>query len=514
MYKILKNFIDINKYCLQRLSLPTSNIDSGTNFYLENTIENPLKINLKASESVQGENPSPSNPQEIHTVKGDNEIVIINKNLFDKNNANIINCAVNALPIQMSANAKSIYIKIIGGKTYTISKIASTRLRAETTIQTPAVGVSVSDYQENDSGTSLTIQTSASAKYLLVYYYLSGTDTLTEQQILDSMQIEEGTTPTPYIEHQEQNYPINLGVENLFENVVYKNNYFIGSNGGEVSNDSACIWKKIKVKPNTTYTLSYESNDYTFGQRIAEYNTSDVFIQRNITYLSSYTFTTSNTTEYINISGLKTDGNIQIEEGTVAHSYSPYGQTPIELCKIGDYQDLIFKNTLESEYYDSTLELNKWYKLDKIGKVVLDGSEDWSTPNNISYSVAKSIISNVNIPGGNLTNYLVNSFIIVKNLESSFVGSCWSGTSYINFNYDGTNSNLNDFKEWLSTHNLIVYYVLATPTNTLLSDTLQTELNDLEENAKTYHGITNINQVNSDNSFILDIEYITQNLEV
>jgi hypothetical protein len=34
---------------------------------------------------------------------------------------------------------------------------------------------------------------------------------------------------------------------------------------------------------------------------------------------------------------------LQIEEGPTANKYVPYGTTPIKLCKIGTYQDRIYK---------------------------------------------------------------------------------------------------------------------------------------------------------------------------
>lgn len=119
------------------------------------------------------------------------------KNLFDKDNANTINCNMSQTVVGVSANAKCLYISCEANKTYTISKSQiSSRFKAGTTATTPADTVPVIDYVSNDGGTSITITTSANAKYLCVYYYLNGTDTLTEQEILDSIQIEEGSTKT------------------------------------------------------------------------------------------------------------------------------------------------------------------------------------------------------------------------------------------------------------------------------------------------------------------------------
>lgn len=122
------------------------------------------------------------------------------RNLFDKNNANILNnCVTGSAPaLETADGCKTLYISCESSTTYTVSKIASTRFIVVTTDTLPAVGVPTSVRNIDLTGTHITITTGASAKYICVFYYYSGTDTLTEQQILDTIQIEEGSTATPY----------------------------------------------------------------------------------------------------------------------------------------------------------------------------------------------------------------------------------------------------------------------------------------------------------------------------
>lgn len=124
----------------------------------------------------------------------------IGKNLFDKNNANILNVSFSedGKKLNSSNNGKTLWIPCKSNTTYTISKISSTRFRLLTTSETPDVNVVGVDYVYKTTETSATITTSTGIKYLCVYYYLNGTDTLTEQEILDSIQIEEGSTATNY----------------------------------------------------------------------------------------------------------------------------------------------------------------------------------------------------------------------------------------------------------------------------------------------------------------------------
>ena len=61
---------------------------------------------------------------------------------------------------------------------------------------------------------------------------------------------------------------------------------------------------------------------------------------------------------------------------------------------------------------------------------------------------------------------------------------------------------------WLSTHNTIVYYVLATPTNEEITDTtLIGQLNAIE-NAVSYDTQTNIVQENYSEPFIINAECV------
>ena len=72
----------------------------------------------------------------------------------------------------------------------------------------------------------------------------------------------------------------------------------------------------------------------------------------------------------------------------------------------------------------------------------------------------------------------------------------------INFSAKGTTT-LAQFKAWLSTHNTIVYYPLATPTYTLLNDTLQEQLENIYNWVLSYKDQTNISQVNNDLPFVI-----------
>lgn len=124
------------------------------------------------------------------------------KNLFDKDNANILNASItmsnDIYTTSPSSNGKSLYISIKPNTAYTISKIESKRFWVGTSSDTPTTYSALLNGIFNNSATSITITSPSNANYLVVYYFLNGTDTLTEQQIRDSIMINEGDTALPY----------------------------------------------------------------------------------------------------------------------------------------------------------------------------------------------------------------------------------------------------------------------------------------------------------------------------
>lgn len=104
--------------------------------------------------------------------------------------------------IATNANGAIVYAPCVAGKTYTVSKTAGKRFIVGTTASLPVIGVAVSDIVSN--GTASFIRTTASngAQYIIAFVWLSTADTgITLEQMLASVQIEEGSTPTDYVPH-------------------------------------------------------------------------------------------------------------------------------------------------------------------------------------------------------------------------------------------------------------------------------------------------------------------------
>ena len=202
----------------------------------------------------------------------------------------------------------------------------------------------------------------------------------------------------------------------------------------------------------------------------------------------------------------------QIENGSIATTYEPYHNKDyeidlgdIELCKIGDYKDIIFKNNQLSEYYDSTLDEDSWYIKKSIGKVVLDGSESWTTIQAYGKNYYAVTISDILVSdsGNNdallFSNYYIGykSNELVSNTTKDY-GICRRNNQTQVLVRDKDTNTLEVLKTWLSTHNTEIIYPLATPTYEKITNaTLITQLEAIETETGT-----NIFEVSNENNVL------------
>jgi hypothetical protein len=195
---------------------------------------------------------------------------------------------------------------------------------------------------------------------------------------------------------------------------------------------------------------------------------------------------------------------IQLEKGSKANSYTPYGTTPIELCKIGDYQDYIYKDN------------DKWYLHKEIGhyngKITYASSPYNSTYLRTGGSFEGNRVLSTN-PKGYVNYYSVESSGSVNVVKEN--GKCMlRQSSFENINnlyFWNTNITSNETaKTYMDNTIFDIYYQLATPTDTEITNSEL--INQLEAlyNAKSISGQTNITQNNTDSPFLLTVKAIKQ----
>ena len=167
---------------------------------------------------------------------------------------------------------------------------------------------------------------------------------ITNQIVVDNEKYTDTLNVSPYIDSRSR---VNvLHSKNLFD----YNNYTINntSNGtftivndtlnfnNNTGNAYVITFKKIKVKPNTKYTLNGIPNDPNNNNLIYikfEYDSSGTQVKQNYPQaLNTNTFTTTSTTQYIELrlttQNLNTQGNYSfkamLNEGDTALDYEPY----------------------------------------------------------------------------------------------------------------------------------------------------------------------------------------------
>jgi hypothetical protein len=434
-----------------------------------------------------GASPSPDYPSEVESC-GDNV------NLFDKNNANILNTSTGGAGLgAQNSSLKTLYIPITGGKTYTVSKISSTRFGIITTSSVPTYNVSKIDTVTilDLTATKATIVTTSSAKYLCVYYYNSGSDTLSEETIRNSIKIEPGSVATPYSEYGQGNINVEICNKNLFVKDKALAGYFLTTTGDLTVND---YWKYIIIRGKKSQNYRVEgitSPNDSIGAVELDKNKS--FIKSLITYKNG-TFTTDEDCEYIGISCRNDEiETFQLHEGTTyndyiegkSQTYTIPTQQPFR--KIGDYKDeFILKN-------------NKWYERHYINRYAVTGKENWimqttwsDVGNNTNAFYWTHQLTNFKRTDNNISSHFKLLLSIASTDEIGF-----SMTTNLIIRVSKNITNVDDLKTFLSEQYnagtpLYVDYVLETPIEIECTEEQSEVLWDIYYNAKTYDKVTHI----------------------
>ena len=252
-------------------------------------------------------------------------------------------------------------------------------------------------------------------------------------------------------------------------------------------NDDGTITCKGTATEQTTFYLTKNDLNFTLGDGYFLCNSPSTnqrlefvcTVDGNKRYLNSYgvaNFITANSTfefdfYYLYIAKGETVDNTfapMFAKGTIATGYEQHLETQItanlpEGEFIGKINDT-YKDTLKVEYNetDGQYHLNL-YK--NVGKIVLNGSENWGYYNNVLYTDRCSGYSNSNnTPYCNyykgISNVIGTAYVTVNNTI------CFNKDNKNNpriFVKDTRFTKGSDFKTWLSTHNTEVYYSLATP---------------------------------------------------
>ena len=328
----------------------------GTDLLLEN-VDDVKDIDYELNgDTIQDGTPTPTTPIEVKTVTGRQNIEVCQKNLFNKNTANILNANLSNSKINSSASERVVFIPCKPNTTYTFSiSLPSSYKRntIATTTEMPSYNMNIENAVYSATAPK-TYTTNANAKYIVWLFYSTSNPDYTEQQTKDSMMINEGNTALPYEEYKGKSYEINLG-KNLFDltNITMSRGTATLENGeinltwsGGFNLDlSNVVYNLVK---GTSYTISFKHKGNSLYLRNRQAGITNVIETNTDSDYTTYSKTLNNITAFEfrfvrkDTTGTAYIKDIQIEKSSTPTSYAPY-KTPIELCKIGTYQDFIKK---------------------------------------------------------------------------------------------------------------------------------------------------------------------------
>lgn len=286
--------------------------------------------------------------------------------------------------------------------------------------------------------------------------------------------------------NSKQEYEVNLG-KNLFGGSIYKENYIIASNGAEIPSTSGVITTAVKVEPNKTYTASVKWGESSPDKymRAGIYTGDMTFISRPSSPAlgAPVTFTTPANAQYVRLSYYVPAAEVQLELGSTATSYAPYFE-PIELCKIGNYQDYIYKDG------------QQWYVHKEVGKEVLNSSSHggWQLTTSADGYLRADTVSGIGFPSN--MGYCDN--LVVRTGSHGSYEYIWfqpsaAGKIYLQILASRVSSlTLAAFEDWIDSATPTVYYALTTPTDTPITNVALVAQLDALAAAKSYNDKTYI----------------------
>ena len=214
---------------------------------------------------------------------------------------------------------------------------------------------------------------------------------------------------------------------------------------------------------NGTYTCSITDNDTSVDVSNLSFGVRDTgiiwFFDEGTMYNTKRTITNGKLIFYPNteeaFNKIKQRYHIQIEEGTVATPYEPYKSniltvpSDLELRGIGEVQD--------------TLDCLTGEVIERIGEIVLDGSENWQEYYSGRYYL-NNVLNNVKRPKNDIINIKCDKLKPIT-YSDEYYGA--TGISiYDKGDYDfivrSDIKTVEEFKEWLLNNQTTVQYQLAT----------------------------------------------------
>lgn len=290
--------------------------------------------------------------------------------------------------------------------------------------------------------------------------------------------------------------------KNLFDGKLEKGSIYTTT--GQNANAEALRSDYIKVEPNASFIIT---NNFSYSSLIFLYDDNKNYIQ-SLGDKKNVSFTIPSNCRYIrfrsNIDEVDFDVKYQLEQGTQSSSYEPFKSNilstsdDVELRGIGDVRDEL--NLLTGEVTE------------RIGEIVLDGSEGWVYNTNNFTAISNNQIVKID---STVDDMKID--IICDKLPSVKIGDgiryySNNGRIYIQKQF----SSKQKFLEWLSTEKPTIQYQLATDSVKTVDLSIVDQDGNEREQIKPIEGTMHLNtsgeSINPLFSGEVPVEAITQNL--
>ena len=282
----------------------------GTNITLENTNIGKIQTILKGQNyQITSENePSPDYPQPIESVQGLQNIKIEDKNLF----SDII--IGQTFRNQSDRNRALIYGKILPNTSYTISFGDNTGIDGLHYFEKANKEDDTITYGTKLITTTTTKTTQNNSNWIGIQ--INKTNVTLEDVKNIKLQLEKGNTASSYVEHNEQNYNVNLNNIQINENeYIFKNEISSEHYDSNLDLDAYYYYKlKNKVIFDGTENWKFGTGNVFYVDNVTNYATSNNIPMSN--YFKGITnvtgegdgafVTNDNVIAFINISGATT----------------------------------------------------------------------------------------------------------------------------------------------------------------------------------------------------------------
>lgn len=440
------------------------------------------------------DSPNPSYPQTVNVVSGGQEVYLTGKNLLGMVDGTYANNGI-------TATVSNGEITLTGTATNTsfvnipLSRVIDLQYAWSISLNNTAYGNSSTSfrlYKTNGTSYVQTNSSTANAKkennndfgqYNILQIRTSSG--VVAGGATAQPQVEFGASATTYEPYHGQSYEINLG-KNLCESLS-AGYYDISSK--TLTDTTSTRFKAFKIVVNQGfYTLSCNTK-INIVRAFTDYdNSGNVVFDGTQTNVNSFIMNVAQpTTLYLsfrrndNADWLATD-LIQLEAGSQATSYAPY-KTPIELAKIGTYQDYIWND-------DGT-----WKIHEAVGKFTLDGTQTSSSyiaRTNTFRAIFQSGITGLGSASADnrlskSERFIDDTGIWGNDREGFYVDIA---NVVVSANISTVGNTIGSMKTWFQSNPTKFYTPLATPTDTEITDSgLIAQLNFI---ASLYGGVNNI----------------------